>query len=71
MRDQNFIDQLLRHHLDEKGVHPDPKKVEDIKMLPTPESKTELQEFLSSRVFADIGSTVHEVKMKIPRKPWM
>ena len=22
---------------DEKGVHPDPKKVEDIKMLPTPE----------------------------------
>ena len=30
---------------DEKGVHPDPKKVEDIKMLPTPESRTELEEF--------------------------
>ena len=25
---------------DEKGVHSDPKKVEDIKMLPTQESKT-------------------------------
>ena len=30
---------------DEKGVYPDPKKVEDIKMLPTPESATQLQEF--------------------------
>ena len=27
---------------DEKGVHPDPKKVEDIKMHPTPESATQL-----------------------------
>ena len=32
---------------DEKGVHPDPKKIEDIQMIPTPESTTELQEFLS------------------------
>ena len=31
---------------DEKGVHPDPKKVEDIKVLPIPESATQLQEFL-------------------------
>ena len=30
---------------DEKGVHPDQKKVEDIQMIPTPESETELQEF--------------------------
>ena len=47
MRDKkNSADQLLRHHYYEKGVHPDPKKKEDIKMLPTPESTTQLQEFL-------------------------
>ena len=31
---------------DVKGVQPDPKNVEDIQMIPTPESRTELQEFL-------------------------
>ena len=41
---------------DEKGVHPDLKKVEDIKMLPTPESATQLQEFLG--IITYMGSFV-------------
>ena len=41
---------------DEKGVHPDPKKVEDIQMIPTPESTTELQEFLG--IVTNMGSFV-------------
>ena len=41
---------------DEKGVHPDPKKVEDIKMLPTPESATQLQQFLG--IITYMGSFV-------------
>ena len=41
---------------DEKGVHPDPNKVEDIKMLPTPESATQLQEFLG--IITYMGSFV-------------
>ena len=31
---------------DDKGAHPDPKKVEDIQMIPAPTNRTELQEFL-------------------------
>ena len=31
---------------DKDGVHPDPAKVNDIQQRPSPESKTELQEFL-------------------------
>ena len=41
---------------DEKGVHPDPKKVEDIQMIPTPESRTELLEFLGTVIY--MGSFV-------------
>ena len=41
---------------DEKGVHPDPKKVEDIKMLTTPGSATQLQEFLG--IITYMGSFV-------------
>ena len=41
---------------DEKGAHPDPKKVEDIQMLPTPESATQLQEFLG--IITYMGSFV-------------
>ena len=31
---------------DDKGAHPDPKKVEDIQMIQAPTNRTELQEFL-------------------------
>ena len=41
---------------DEKGVYPDQKKFEDIQMIPTPESETELQEFLD--IVAYMGSFV-------------
>ena len=30
----------------DNGIHPDPKKIEDLKNMPTPQNKKELQEFL-------------------------
>ena len=47
---------------DEKGVHPDPKKVEDIQMIPTPESTTELQEFVG--IVTYMGSFVPDLSQK-------
>ena len=44
---------------DVKGVQPDPKNVEDIQMIPTPESRTELQEFLG--IVTYMGSFVPNV----------
>ena len=51
---------------DVRGVHPDPKKVEDIQMIPTPESKTELQEFLG--IVTYMGSFEHGDTERTPEK---
>ena len=45
---------------DEKGVHPDPTKVDDIKMLPTPESATQLQECLGMITYSDTERTTEK-----------
>ena len=52
---------------DANGAHPDPKMVEDIKMLPAPTCEAKLQDFLGIAIYMYMGSFMpHLLQLTAP-----